>query len=376
MGLFLATLIALCMQDVEAGDEVFCALLPEDESISFASDGDSLLQRARGQKTTLHDGSHRIESSKTFIPPAARGLAKSGGSAMLNVTTFAQTSLHKSCSEIRDTTTLFYHVHIPKTGGTTVANLLLADICDPFADHVTPATWTDQCNRTCDMGLSDNEFSCFPGRFEEEHNALAVDMERAEGLKATLGAQKIIYVTTLRSGSDRVISQWNHEVTFDVWLPPAGIPKFSNESLQLYITAGPHTTIEGRQAGFSQSNNLQVAQLTSKKSRGTQDDPVTRADLKQAKKMLMAEDWIIGFTQCMDKVQEKVREHAIALHGSCEPKVIPHEDHRVLLESKVWTFNRETLDLLARQSSLDNKLFAWAWNLAKAQANPRFAATC
>lgn len=36
-----------------------------------------------------------------------------------------------------EVSTLFYHIHIPRTGGITVANLLVGDICTPFEDNIT-----------------------------------------------------------------------------------------------------------------------------------------------------------------------------------------------------------------------------------------------
>jgi len=58
------------------------------------------------------------------------------------------------------------------------------------------------------MGLSDNEFSCDPGQFLVEHAPLAQSLQRSQDLMAATGAKRIVYVTTLRYGSERVISQW------------------------------------------------------------------------------------------------------------------------------------------------------------------------
>lgn len=291
----------------------------------------------------------------------------------------------KVLRSMENKSTLFYHVHIPKTGGTTVANLLLADICAPFEDNITPLNWKSLCNTTCEMGLTDNEFTCqgsaagsqdASSREWVEHNAYALNRQRAETLMSTSGAQSIVYVTTLRRGSQRLLSQWAFEVELKLWIPEDGIEPFSNESLRLYLTNG--TNLGGGWIGkwsASIRNNLQVAQLASVYYDLMAEDNVTREHLELAKQTLMTGQWVIGFTDCMDTLQDKLLQHSRSLHGSAKAKAVPPREHWRSTPSDI-KLDSMTEQMLDDHCALDNELSLWAWRLAEQRQDPRFTEIC
>merc|ERR1719359_751223 len=109
----------------------------------------------------------------------------------------------------KDMTTFFYHVHIPKTGGTTVGNLLTAYYCNPYSPNLDVKLWYPYlCTQPCTFGLVDTFLSCYTAdRHKHEHDLLQNSMLRAEEFKRKSGAQNLVYVTTLRRCQKRVISQ-------------------------------------------------------------------------------------------------------------------------------------------------------------------------
>jgi hypothetical protein len=319
-------------------------------------------------------------SPDVFVPQVT-----SGGSLIQKSYLQAKTGALTAPSRVKDTSTLFYHVHIPRTGGTTTAQLLVSDICKPFEPQIQSLYVGDQslCNHTCDMGLTDNELACFPERLTIEHSSFSKNRIRAQQLMTTSGATHLIFVTTLRRGSDRIKSQWALEVMNRLWTPPPGVEPLSNESLQFYATGGAHGG-DGwawSSKGASHRNNLQVAQLASVES----DSPevMSRQHLEAAKQVLLEApavlggNWLIGFTQCLNTVHLKLLNYAESFHGSVPQKVMPFAfGHEADVKHQDLVLNDETIDLLDKQCALDNELFEWAWKLAEANSDPRFAGTC
>jgi len=278
-----------------------------------------------------------------------------------------------------DKSTLFYHVHMPKTGGSTVARLLASDVCAPFKDlldvdlahlHKTPF-----CGVECELGFTDNEFACAdPNRNQAEHWTFVFNQRRAEDLKAKSGAKKIVYVTTLRLGSDRVVSQWKAELGYGSFIPPVGVGKFSMKSLQHYILGrsydGKHNLGKGWLTGTpSLRSNYQVGMLGSRLGLGIAVRP---RDLEVAKKVLLTGDWVIGFTPCIDALQERLLEYMAQVHGGYKHKAAPLDNEA----KQQITIDQETQDMLDRHAHLDNALFDWAWSLAKNGTDSRFSRTC
>jgi hypothetical protein len=278
----------------------------------------------------------------------------------------------KVLRSIYDRTTLFYHVHIPKTGGTTVANLLVADICAPDSDRIELANWADHCNKSCEMGLTDNEFSCYPDRNVVEHNAWMWNLKRATDLLAKIGATRVVFVTTLRRGSDRVVSQWIAELGYKSYVPPAGMEPHSMESLRHYILALPHTGQSWIAGGNpSLRNNLAVGLLSSK-LQWNNPNPLTRQDLEDAKQVLLTGEWLIGFSPCMHTLQERLMDYSRFVHGRVIDKIVPV---KVETSASKVQIDAETQAMLDQNAALDNELYDWAWSLANSNM-ARFAGTC
>lgn len=345
----------------------------------------SLLQQGRQKvrETLVFDeaqdatwaGPRRQENRSLHATSAARLMADAPGARKLM-------PMHRAPKVLRsmyDRTTLFYHVHIPRTGGTTTANLLMADICTPESDNIEFAGWAEACGQTCEMGLTDNELSCYDGgRSMLEHSQFETSFERAEQLRLDSGAEKVVFVTTLRLGSARVISHWAKEVamhTFSLGKGKGDQSEFSSESLRAFINGTTQATQYDWVASgnYMARNNLQVATLSSVD--WDTPTPVTREHLEEAKQTLLTGHWIIGFTGCLDELHQKLMEYATKLHEVVKPKVMPHMEsghyHDFLPE-----ISPEVMKEVNDAAALDNELSLWAWDLAKSGKYERFASTC
>mmetsp|Transcript_112207 Transcript_112207/g.198763 ORF Transcript_112207/g.198763 Transcript_112207/m.198763 type:complete len:381 (-) Transcript_112207:65-1207(-) len=343
----------------------------------------SLLQQGRQKvrETLAFDEAQDVKSSGPLVD--VTGVSRLMERAAPEVRKLMR--VHRAAKVLRsmyDKTTLFYHVHIPRTGGTTTANLLMADICSPESESMEAAGWNESCGKTCEMGLTDNELSCYDsGRSMLEHSQFAFSLLRAEQLRLDSGAKKVVFVTTLRLGSARVISHWAKEVMMRTFVvSPERLSgeehgEFSNESLRAFINGSKHTLQYDwiASGNYLARNNLQVATLSSVDWDSL--TPVTRQHLEQAKKTLLTGNWIIGFTGCLDELHQKLMEYARKLHGSVKPKVLPHMEpgsyHEFLPE-----ISPEVMEEVNEAAALDNELSMWAWNLAKRGADDRFASTC
>jgi hypothetical protein len=346
------------------------------------SQGESFLQQG-GQRVKVRAQLLHSPSSAPYAHPRTQhvksGLlsapADIGSMSMQDVS--AATKLMpmlaspKVLRSMYDNTTLFYHVHVPKTGGTTVANLLVSDICAPGADSMQLFTWADHCGKTCEMGLTDNELSCYnEHRLDYEHTKFNLSFQRAERLRVNSGAQKVVFVTSLRPGSFRLISQWAFETRFGLFVPPARVAAYSNESLKLYINGTGNGSGWIAKGNYLARNNLQVASLASVP--WDEPTPVTREHLEKAKQVLMTGEWLIGFSKCMAKFHEKLIGYATWLHGGAKPKSLPAH----VPEHAPIAFSPEVFAEVDAAAALDNELFSWAWSMAESSGDQRWAGTC
>lgn len=339
--------------------------------------GESLLQ-TRSERLLrpvgVEHGSPMQHAKRLSLLPAAFSHKSSKGSARKKSTT---------ASGIWDGTQLFYHFHMPRTGGTSVANLLFADMCRPLDSQFKLLTWSSACTESCEMGLTDNEFSCYndasPQRVQILHSEFSAHQKRAEEVRVKSGAKQIVYVTTLRRGSDRLVSQWLKELFHGSWAPPHGVPPDGNDSLQLYIkeNAGHHWQ-EAKSA--SQRNNLQVASLASvpTSSNGEAARSVNLMDLEYAMHTLSTGRWVIGFTDCMEQLHEKLEDIASQMQNITHKPMfsVDHEASEGHSLFDLNTLSQETRDLLSFETALDDELYAWAWKEAMKKEDPRWAGTC
>lgn len=340
---FFSGLVFACLA---AGKDV-CTPSAEQHIDSFSSTGSALLQ----SKKILSGVAGGAPSNKSPMPRNGR----------------------------KDKSTLFYHIHLPRTGGTTVANLLYAHICVPFERQPDALPWSKSCTKTCDSGLTDNAFACQPKRKGYEHILLRRSIFRARFYQWMTGARKVVYVTTLRRGSERAVSNWLYELSVGMWLPPKFIPQISNESLELYIAGNTSHALPG------DIGNLQTSYLASPSNWAKHR--VNKWDLRAAKMALMGtwsgnDEWIIGFSDCMEELNERLTDYGHKLFGPYERKVIPHISQSVeglMTKTSVAhkiILNPQTQAFLESKTAFDDALYDWAWSLAKTGKYKRFTRTC
>lgn len=267
-----------------------------------------------------------------FLPPCQAFLLRGG---------------HGSSSMNRSNT-LFFHFHIPKTAGTTVSNMIVGNIC---GEEMRDEGWDKKCSRSCERAFVDTELSCLdPDRWESEHRSFLTAKESASKLRDAHEIQNVVYVTTLRSGPERLISQWAMETTYGWWAPPSDVPAMSNESLLLYISGGFHG---GNGSFFSTAspyptrNNLQVAELASVPL----GYPVLPQDLETAKTVFLSNDWLVGFSACLPKFQARLAEI-----GQIAPMAYANE----AAPGKDLVLRRDIVELIQQQSKFDDQLLEWA----------------
>jgi len=250
---------------------------------------------------------------------------------------------------------LYYHVHIPKCGGTTLSNIIVDSLCGNAGDAVQTSGWEQHCTEKCENAMVDTEATCMdPWRIE--HAKFNLISERIDELKKHQAINEVVYITTLRPGSKRMISQWAHEInSLKTWAPPPDVPPMSNESLLLYLEGKNWTNkwewVEAN--SVSQRNNFQVASLAAVPG----EMEVTAEHLEQAKETLRTGKWIVGFTDCLPELHHKLWTLG-ASPGATFSSKLPTLAHEA---PKALSFNSEVMDALRVQSRFDEELFEWAW---------------
>mmetsp|Transcript_45557 Transcript_45557/g.79217 ORF Transcript_45557/g.79217 Transcript_45557/m.79217 type:complete len:376 (-) Transcript_45557:125-1252(-) len=333
-----------------------------------ASAGDSLLQQSRQTRT---------KDVLLAEPALNHSMSMQGASTAHRLT--PEHVAPKVLRSLYDKRTLFYHVHVPRTAGTFVANLLVADICAPESEVIGKEGWNDKCGKTCEMGLSDNMLSCSDNnRPDFEHSIFETNFLRAEKLREDSGAEQVVFVTTLRAGSARLISQWAKEVSMQTFVHPPEVKqpggeleRYSSDSLRSFVNGtnlGPGWIAGGN---YLARNNLQVATLASVPLFAV--TPVTRDHLEHAKSVLTKGNWIIGFTNCIGKLHEKLMQRASVLHPNVKPKLLP-ENQASDYQTSVRGLSQDVLKEVEAASALDTELFKWAQETAAADsADDRWA---
>jgi hypothetical protein len=275
---------------------------------------------------------------------------------------------------------------MPKTGGTTVANLLIADLCvlfDPTMDLFTDdgaQSFNPVCSKTCPMGNADTGLSCFPGASQQRdlilHGDWMVHANRAEDVKSRSGAAEVVWVTSLRRGSDRILSQWSHELNSERWQPPQGVEPLSSESLRAYLLNDRwlHDSFSESHDKASWRNNKQVSLLASVETGSvSHNNPmreVEEGDLELAKTVLRTGKWVVGFTDCLPKLHMKLEEIAIGIHGTgtAHKDMSGDMSHGTERQADVLkaSLDPETLEILNNAAVWDNALYDWAQEQAGA----------
>jgi len=250
---------------------------------------------------------------------------------------------------------LYYHVHIPKCGGTTLSNIIVSNLCGNGIDAVQTSDWETHCSVKCERAMVDTEASCM-NEWRLEHAKFDNISKRIDSLMTLYPIRKVVYITTLRPGTKRMISQWAHEVnSLKTWTPPADVSPMSNESLLVYLEGKnwknnwPGVAADS----VSQRNNFQVATLAAVPG----DMEVTAEHLEQAKEKLKTGEWIIGFTECLPQLHHKLWTLG-ASSGQNFNSTLPMLAHE---SPKELSFNSEVMDSLWAHSRFDNELYEWAW---------------
>jgi len=322
--------------------------------------------------------------------------AVSAGRSLLQIATLSQASSNQSQQEKSNLTyagssnssfppnsMLYYQIHVPRTAGSIASAILFADICHPWANSMERLGWSYFCTQTCERGLLDNEYACHtdaqPSRIETLHEAFAFSQRRAEDVKTKRSGKDITYVTTLRRGSDRVISQWLKELFHGAYVPPDPITALSERSLVHYVrSAGIQNTGGGWIASqsVSQRNNMGVAIFASLNQQDSTRS-VTLEDLETAKKTLLSGKWIIGFAECLKEFHMKLEKAGSLPHGGFNRKELPPRqapDDELPFDRS--TLSEDTLEIVRQESAFDNELYEWAWNEAKKGTDPRWSGPC
>jgi len=242
-------------------------------------------------------------------------------------------------------------------------------------------TYHDACSKPCPHGLTDTEISCHldDSRFNILHADWDKHFARARAVKSKVGASEVVFVTALRRGSDRLVSEWAMELHSKTWKPPSGVELWSNESLRAYLQDdnGQDHWLKDKHASYR--SNKQVKMLASVQQKHPTRD-VDQDDLELAKTVLTEGRWVIGFTDCLDKLHEKLEDIAARMYppGTLH-KQMPDKSHLPFSSTQdfdLTSLDSETLALLHSRTALDNDLYEWAQRQALEGHDSRWTAPC
>lgn len=226
------------------------------------------------------------------------------------------------------------------------------------------------------MGNVDNELSCLPGlpRDLVLHDDWLVHRKRAQDVRNRSGAAEVVYVTSLRRGSDRILSQWAHELDAKRWQPPQGVEPLSSESLRAYLLNDRwlHDSFSEVHDKASWRNNKQVSLLASVETDSVNHNnsmrEVEEPDLELAKTVLRSGNWVVGFTDCLHKLHIELEEIATGIHGTGTAHKQWANEEGAVRQADVLkaSLDKETLEILNNAAVWDNALYDWAQEQAGA----------
>ena len=318
------------------------------------------------------------------------------------------------------------HFHVPKTGGTSVANALGALLCrgttQPLKPEVEP--WLQRGTRSCAGAVLDTEFSwpalsLIETLHRREHGSLLKSFSRADAIALNYmnpgksSYSRIIFVTTLRSSTERVISHWVHcnlalgaprtpassppvalmvgaglnggNTIFDrrcelgnirLWpnLSSSAPPWFSEASLHHFLNHD-FRAVPRDHSSWLRVNNAQVGALS---SANPHQAPLNSSHLKVAKSALLSgrysqhgasTSWLIGFADCLsDFFLNLAARFGVPPHVAQKLAAERLEARHSLLGRNL-SLPSNALARVARLNSLDTALYRWAKQLAHNSSN-------
>jgi hypothetical protein len=268
---------------------------------------------------------------------------------------------------------LLEHVHLPKSAGTTVSNMLAAVTCKRTTE-IDSLEFDHRCSYSCSNAnvVLDTELACLNedgGRVEhrlfDDQKAHAVNLKKIHHQIGT-----IVYTTTLREGTDRAISNWAHCMNEIKFHGPeqsqnrrnlCGIEysaltsTLSDETLRHWIRTYAHGDGGAHDQGYLwfRASNMQVGMLASV----PKGEPVTREHLEEAKTLLSSGQWLVGVYDCLPAyfkhIAKLVRLDLDSSHTPYSPPDTMHRTAEIMLSNDVLAEVREA-------NSLDNELYEWA----------------
>ena len=379
---------------------------------------------------------HRSRAHQAVVEDATAHHSSSRGSVSLEVDRDVLAPTER---------TLLFHLHAPKCAGTSLSVSLVSDFCPDsdvttatWGHSKKLVGWETRCQWPCsgkydeaygpaaldqqqlepprantstsqhwkaerqDQVMLDTEFSCMRrGRGvgssnRREHALLKESTSRARALARYYAAQwpssshlfpavsmgtKVIYVLTLRRGTERAISHWSHCMN-----EASNHPEWAQCTLGK-IALGPYRRAAGglfssnslvhfANSSYSEENypwfrysNLQVGMLASIPS--SQREWLTDEDLQRAKFALMglrapkksgadkaASDIAVGFVECLPKLLPALKQ-MVHDEFTLDTAQLP------LLQLERQTPNELKISAKARafvteRNSLDDQLHDWA----------------
>jgi len=323
---------------------------------------------------------------------------------------------------------LWEHLHVAKTGGTSLSFALTNMLCGPTMGAMPEGLepWELRGTRACVNTMLDTELSWpvvaeIEGMKREEHAGLDAIALRGANMQKALTPwhispePKIVFVTALRDGKSRAMSHWAHctlqppvvvndgsrRCTLGM-IPMPETPRWDDESLLLFLERDSQAMRRsGRPKQGLRVNNALVGALSSLPHPDVMLNP---AHLELAKQALLSSryelsdgrqlqgfSWVVGFTECLDDMYVHLaRRMGVPDHLAEETAGVRYEKRFSEHDADVTGRRRQLLldsdpaerllrrltdsagltqgsKMAALKNGLDNSLWLWAHMMAGKQ---------
>ena len=262
--------------------------------------------------------------------------------------------------------TLFEHVHLPKTGGTTVSNVLVSVFCANTTKITNVGGWSSRCSVDCERSdyVIDTEFACAPTPYDRVEHAL-FDKQRSRTVKRAkylnIAPSETVYVTTIRSAAARSISHWSHcisELSHN-GRTQCGFEKqddnmtttLTNETLSHFMNTYKHG---GTWVPWFRTYNMQVGMLASVKN----GVPVTSDDLEIAKQRLSEGRWLAYTFGCLPRLYKHFAKKAGLSFDKNQTYEMTSSAHHTNATLSMY-LSSDALQDVEEGNKLDDQLYRW-----------------